>query len=380
MVGRAIQRAGRSEDLRRRGEVVDRRDLPREVVQAHRSARRARGVRADREQAEVVVVVTDRRAHEHRPSAEGALHDLEPEDPAVELGAGRRVADVQDRVVQAGDGDGHGASVPGSGLRVDHRHAATGRVAGAPTSFQPDCQVPWLAMLSVMFRNARASSWRDRLRGPTSTGLRPMESTSSRTVAFAAGSSPATKPSSWTPSAIGSVWCVAKSVLNALTTPASGSSAPSGLAVRGGRVDLRAVRAERDPVRHVDDGLAGHGLGDLGRDLRGAGEGDGQDDDVGGAGRLEVRRGDDGTGRCGDRTGILRVARRDEDRVSGSPERGGEGLADVAGTDDRDIHWVRSFRDLTSWPSSSDICCGHNIRRKRSPCQDLFVESQHDDR
>ena len=40
------------------------------------------------------------------------------------------------------------------------RHAATGTLAGAPTSFQPDCQVPPWAMLRVMFRNASPSSWR----------------------------------------------------------------------------------------------------------------------------------------------------------------------------------------------------------------------------
>ena len=36
---------------------------------------------------EVVVVVARGRAHEHRPAAERALDDLEPEDAAVELGA-----------------------------------------------------------------------------------------------------------------------------------------------------------------------------------------------------------------------------------------------------------------------------------------------------
>ena len=68
----------------------------------------------------------------------------------------------------------------------------TGRPAGAPTSFQPDCHDPPLAMLRVMFRKARPSSWRARASGPTSTGSRPIEATSSRTSALAAASSPAT--------------------------------------------------------------------------------------------------------------------------------------------------------------------------------------------
>ena len=36
--------------------------------------------------------------------------------------------------------------------------------------------------------------------------------------------------------------------------------------------------------------------------------------------------------------GVVRVARRDRDRVPGKDERRGERAADVAGTDDGDIH------------------------------------------
>ena len=99
--------------------------------------------------------------------------DLEPEDAPVELGGPRSVADEQDGVVEPRDGDAHRHSVRhGSKSR---RHAAIGAATGAPTSFQPDCQLPPLAMLSVMFRKARPSSWRARRSGPTSIGSRPIE-------------------------------------------------------------------------------------------------------------------------------------------------------------------------------------------------------------
>ena len=41
----------------------------------------------------------------------------------------------------------------------------------------------------------------------------------------------------------------------------------------------------------------------------------------------------------GDAAGIFRIARRDGDGVAGGDERRGEGAADVAGSDDGDIHW-----------------------------------------
>ena len=98
-------------------------------------------------------------AHEDRATAEDALDDLEPEDPAVELRGAGRVADVEDGVVEARDGDAHASS-----LRLDHRRvtghgqAATAAVEGAPTSFQPDCQLPpWVALIA-MLRKARPSS------------------------------------------------------------------------------------------------------------------------------------------------------------------------------------------------------------------------------
>ena len=82
-------------------------DLPCQVVEPHRAAGRARRVRPDREEAEVVVVLAVGGPHEHGPPAEGRLDDLETEDPAVELGGRRGVAHVQDCVVEACDRDAH---------------------------------------------------------------------------------------------------------------------------------------------------------------------------------------------------------------------------------------------------------------------------------
>jgi hypothetical protein len=126
------------------------------------------------------MVVAAGGAHEDRLATELGGHDLETEDPPVELGCDRRVPDEQDRVVEAGDGD----VGPARGRRgsVGHLgHAAAGTFAGAPTSFQPDCHDPPLAMFTVMFRKARPSSWRARASGPTSIGLSPIEATRSRT-------------------------------------------------------------------------------------------------------------------------------------------------------------------------------------------------------
>src|SRR5579862_1486213 len=102
--------------------------------------------------------------------------------------------------------------------------AAFGWVAGAPISFQADCQAPPWATFRLMLRKARPSSWRARLRGPTSIGCRPTEATSSRTRALAAASSPATKPSRSSSVPVGSSCFEANRVLNALTTWAPGRS------------------------------------------------------------------------------------------------------------------------------------------------------------
>ena len=155
MVARAAEGAVLGEDPARVGEVLDGRDLPGQVVQTDRAARRTRRRRTDREQAQVVVVVATGRAHEHGLATELAGHDLEAEDARVELGRRLRVAHEQDGVIQPGDRDAHGLSLR---HRAGGCHAASGTVAGAPTSFQPDCQLPPLAIFSVMLRKARPSS------------------------------------------------------------------------------------------------------------------------------------------------------------------------------------------------------------------------------
>ena len=57
VVGGAPEGPGRGQDSAAARQVLDGRDLPGEVVQPDRAARRARRVRSDGEQAEVVVVV-----------------------------------------------------------------------------------------------------------------------------------------------------------------------------------------------------------------------------------------------------------------------------------------------------------------------------------
>ena len=98
---------------------------------------------------------------------------------------------------------------------------------------------------------------------------------------MAAASSPATKPSSWTPSTIGSTWLEAKSGVEGLDDVRLGE--PRLRAPRRSRAVsiVGPVRTEGHPVRDVDDGLAGDGVADLGGDGLGAGERDGEDDDVG---------------------------------------------------------------------------------------------------
>ena len=140
MVGRTAQGAGLGQEPRGIGEVLDRRDLPGEVVQPDRAARGARRLRPDREQAEVVVVVATARAHEDGLAAELAGDDLEAEDAAVELGGPGGVADEQDGVVEAGDRDAHGDSVRHR-TRPSPVMPRPAGPAGAPTSFQPDCQL-----------------------------------------------------------------------------------------------------------------------------------------------------------------------------------------------------------------------------------------------
>ena len=78
MVAGADERAARAQRGLGRGEVLDRRDLPGQVVQPGRVRRRARAL-ADREQAEVVVVGRAAGPEEHGPAGGIGLDDLEAE-------------------------------------------------------------------------------------------------------------------------------------------------------------------------------------------------------------------------------------------------------------------------------------------------------------
>ena len=82
------------------------------------------------------MVVAAAGAHEHGLAAELARDHLEAEDPAVELGRPLGVADEQDGVVEAGDGDAHGASVPESEPQPCVRHRLgepSGRLPATPS-------------------------------------------------------------------------------------------------------------------------------------------------------------------------------------------------------------------------------------------------------
>ena len=138
------------------------------------------------------MVVAAGRAHEHGLAAELVGDDLEAEDAAVELGGDRRVADEQDGVVEARDGDAHDGILRRGRGRVDRRsrrhrlgHRGTDELpAGLPAAAVGDVEGD--------VEEGEPSSWRARASGPTSTGRRPIDSTSSRTVARAAASSAAT--------------------------------------------------------------------------------------------------------------------------------------------------------------------------------------------
>ena len=130
------------------------------------------------------------------------------------------------------------------------------RAAGAPTSFQPDCHEPSLTMLSAMFRKASASSWRARTSGPTSIGRRPIERTSSRTVGLRRGV--VARDVAIELDALGDrVDLVGgEQRVERLDDRAPRQQLGERLRVRRRRVDLRPIRAERDAIRDVDDGLA----------------------------------------------------------------------------------------------------------------------------
>src|SRR5258706_12511104 len=116
VVARPAEGAGFLESLPGGGEILDRRDLPGEVIQPDRAAGGPRRVGTDGEEPEIVVVRGERRPHEDGLPVHLAADDLEPEDPTVELGRPRRVADEEDGVVQAGDWDAHRISLCGSSI------------------------------------------------------------------------------------------------------------------------------------------------------------------------------------------------------------------------------------------------------------------------
>ena len=113
VIGFADERIRAQEILAGLGQVLDRGDLPSEVVQTGRPARRARRIGADREQAQIVMVVRACGAQKgHHAALAG--NDLEAEKVAVERARAIEVADVQDGVVEALDAD-HGTGFPPSG-------------------------------------------------------------------------------------------------------------------------------------------------------------------------------------------------------------------------------------------------------------------------
>ena len=164
------------------------------------------------------------------------------------------------------------------------RGQAATATAGAPTSFQPDVQAPALAMLSVMLRNARPSSWRARRERPDVDRVEAdrLDEGEDRGlgVCVVAGDEAVELD------AAGDRVALVRGEQRVERLDDAGAREERGelLGVRGGGVDLRAVGAERHPVRGVHDDLAARRRRDLGRDLRGARERGGEDDDLGALG------------------------------------------------------------------------------------------------
>ena len=112
VVARAGERARLGERALRTRQVLDGGHLPGQVVQAHRAARRTWRLGADFEEAEIVVVLASRRAHEGSPHARRALQLLESKDAVVEVGGPVHVPNEEDRVIQSRDGKWHGDRLP----------------------------------------------------------------------------------------------------------------------------------------------------------------------------------------------------------------------------------------------------------------------------
>src|SRR5690606_8474369 len=104
VVGRPDQRAGRRQALAHGGELVERGDLPGQVVQADGALPGigGRGPVTEREERDVVMVGAGRGPHEDVGA--GTVDDgREAEHVRVEAAVRLRVTDVQDRVVHAPD-------------------------------------------------------------------------------------------------------------------------------------------------------------------------------------------------------------------------------------------------------------------------------------
>ena len=191
-------------------------------------------------------------------------------------------------------------------------------VAGAPTSFQPDCQLPPWATLRAMFRKASALELPRPGERPDVDRVEPDRSDEledrrlGRRRRRRRRSRRAGRPRT-----IGSSWLEANNVLNALTTRASGSNAASSSAfddvvsmagpVRhrsssGWRRRRRSCRLRRRGSRRRSSGALENGVA---RTTTSA--------DRGG---LDGCPCDAGTGGGGDRPGVLGIARCDGDRVS----------------------------------------------------------------
>ena len=139
MVGRPDQRAALGQHALQPLELVERVDLPRQVVQADGAAPGAAraGARADLEHAEVVVVGRAGRLEE-RALARHVDQRLEPEHLLVELAGDLDVADVEHGVVEAGDGHGRLLTVV---YRLQHtcvvKHSRLGRAPARGGVLQP---------------------------------------------------------------------------------------------------------------------------------------------------------------------------------------------------------------------------------------------------
>jgi hypothetical protein len=137
VVGHAGQRAGVGEPVAGGGEVGERLDLPREVVEPDGAVAGTR--RAGLEQAEVVVVGGVPPAQE-RPAREVERQPLEAEDVAVEGDAALDVRDEQDGVVQAADRRG-GSQVRAIAGAIDcprRYRRSRGRGSGLPPNGTAD--------------------------------------------------------------------------------------------------------------------------------------------------------------------------------------------------------------------------------------------------